>query len=102
MTDKQERLIEALSDDIHQEDGWLSDAQNARLEWDEDNQAVLFHGEGSIDLAHIAEIAAAVFERYGGAVPPNAEERARVRELLSEPSEAAKEHLRIWRYLNES
>lgn len=97
MTDNRERLIEALSDDVHQEDGWLSDAQTARLEWDEDNQAIRFHGEGSIDLAHLAEIAAAVFGGYGGAVPPNAEERARVRGLLSEPSEAAREHLRYWR-----
>lgn len=35
-----------------------------------------------------------VVGEYGGAVPPNAEERAAVRKLLSGPSEAVKEHPR--------
>ena len=53
---QQQAVVNALISDVHQEDGWLSDAQDARLRIEEGSR-VHFCGEGSIDVSHIAEIA---------------------------------------------
>ena len=50
------RAIQELADDVHAEDGWLSDAQYAQLEWDASMLAVRFCGEGSIDVDHMVSI----------------------------------------------
>ena len=50
------RAIQELADDVHAEDGWLSDAQHAQLEWDASMHAVRFCGEGSIDVGHMVAI----------------------------------------------
>lgn len=56
---KQQAVISALVDDVHEEDGWLRNAQAARLRVEE-GARVHFCGEGSIDIAGIAEIAATI------------------------------------------
>ncbi len=61
MANKMDNIVKALTADVHNEDGWLSDAQDARLEIEQDGR-VYFNGEGSIDLNHIAEIAARAAE----------------------------------------
>lgn len=50
------RIVAALASEVDDEDGWLSDAQDARPEWDENNQAIHFCGEGSIDVGHLVSI----------------------------------------------
>lgn len=50
-----ERAVEALDQDIHNEYGWLSDAQHAQLRSSYDG-TVEFCGEGSIDLHHLVSI----------------------------------------------
>lgn len=62
-TSKREELIEALAAGVHEGDGWMSDAQNAQLEWDGPNRVIHFCGQGSIDVGHLAAIAEAVFEQ---------------------------------------
>lgn len=62
-TSKREELIRALAADVHDEYGWLSDAQTARLQWDATTQAVHFHGEGSLDVGHIVAIAEETVEQ---------------------------------------
>lgn len=61
MANKMDKIAKALIADVHNEDGWLSDAQEARLEVQADG-SVYFHGEGTIDINHIAEIAARAAE----------------------------------------
>lgn len=63
MTELRDRIVALLAADGNDECGWLSDAQDARLEWDEDNRAIRFCGEGSIDVGHIASIAAYAMTR---------------------------------------
>ena len=46
------RLASTAFDD----DGWMSDAQDARLEWDGNGQTLHFCGEGSIDVGHAVSI----------------------------------------------
>ena len=48
-----EELVATLAEDVHEECGWLSDAQDAQLAYDPFNEAVQFCGEGSIDLGHL-------------------------------------------------
>lgn len=50
------RVAEVLADTVNDDDGWLSDAQNADLNLEEDS-FVEFSGYGSIDIQHIASIA---------------------------------------------
>lgn len=50
-----DRIQEALEQDVHSDDGWLSDAQNANLRVQYDG-TVEFCGEGSIDLKHLIAI----------------------------------------------
>jgi hypothetical protein len=54
--DIRERVVARLSEDVNAEDGWLSDAQNARPEWHESSKAVYFCGEGSVDVGHMVSI----------------------------------------------
>jgi len=58
---KHDEFMAALIADVHEEDGWLSDAQNAQLDTTWSGDAVSFCGEGSIDLSHVASIAARVW-----------------------------------------
>ena len=58
---KHEEFMAALLADVHEKDGWLSDAQHAQLDTTWSGDAVTFCGEGSIDLSHIASIAERVF-----------------------------------------
>lgn len=51
-----ERVIARLADDVHAEDGWLSDAQDAQLEWNRGGEFVYFCGEGTVDVAHMVSI----------------------------------------------
>lgn len=46
---------------VHDEHGWLSDAQDAQLEVDEWG-TVFFCGEGSIDVRHLVEIVLSAVE----------------------------------------
>lgn len=50
-----EKMVEALEQEVHSDEGWLSDAQNAQLRVTYD-QNVEFLGGGSIDLNHIVSI----------------------------------------------
>lgn len=50
-----DKAVEALEQDVHSREGWLSDAQDAQLQVGYD-QTVSFCGEGSIDLGHLVSI----------------------------------------------
>ena len=52
----EEAVIERLASEVDDDCGWLSDAQNARPEWDAGNRSVRFCGEGSIDVGHMVSI----------------------------------------------
>lgn len=52
MTHKE--AIQALTNTVHDEDGWLSDAQEAQLYVV--GEYVFFCGEGSIDLGHLVSL----------------------------------------------
>lgn len=58
-----ERAVEALEQDVHNEDGWLSDAQYADLRVGYDG-TVEFCGEGSIDLNHLVSIVMLALEEH--------------------------------------
>lgn len=49
-----DRLVSEALDD--QPTGWMSDAYEGDLEYDERDQRILFLGEGSIDISHLASI----------------------------------------------
>lgn len=54
-----DKVLEALEQDVHSEDGWMSDAQEANLRVSYDGM-VEFCGEGSIDLNHMISIVLSV------------------------------------------
>lgn len=64
MPDAEKIIAEALVADAHADDGWLSDAQTARLSVNTEG-SVFFCGEGSIDVAHVASIAVAALREAG-------------------------------------
>lgn len=64
MPDAEKIIAEALVTDAHADDGWLSDAQTARLSVNTEG-SVSFCGEGSIDVAHVASIAVAALREAG-------------------------------------
>ena len=53
MSDVEKIIAEALTADVHNEDGWLSSAQSADLHVGSGDE-VFFCGEGSIDVSHVA------------------------------------------------
>lgn len=63
MTSDREKFVEALLNEVFDNCGWLSDAQNAELEAGWYDQTVYFRGEGWIDVAHIASIAEQIWGR---------------------------------------
>lgn len=56
MSSNHERIVKVLAREVHDDKGWLSDAQAAQLEYNESSQSILFSGEGSIDLNHLATL----------------------------------------------
>lgn len=62
-TDLHSAAVANLAAEVDDEHGWLSDAQYAQLEWDEDNQSISFCGEGSIDVGHLVSIVLGAVER---------------------------------------
>lgn len=60
------KIEAALARDVDSPHGWLSDAQNAQLEYDEFNSSIRFCGEGSIDLSHMIEIVLSAAKKVPG------------------------------------
>ena len=51
-----DEAVKALIEDTHEDDGWLSDAQDAGLEADLWSGTIHFCGEGAIDVNHLVSI----------------------------------------------
>lgn len=56
MSKTHEELVAAAAADIHEEFGWLSDAQHAQLDYDASSKSIHFCGDGSIDLGHLVSL----------------------------------------------
>lgn len=50
------KAVLRLASEVDDSLGWLSDAQDAQLWWDESSQTISFCGEGSIDVSHLVSI----------------------------------------------
>lgn len=76
MSDHDEAVLR-LASTAFDDDGWMSDAQDAQLEWDGNGQTLHFCGEGSIDVGHAVSIALA--DRGKPQVTDEMVERAAIR-----------------------